>query len=146
MLNLKGIEFSFTNLMGETSSGIMEYSCDLTLEEALREFDSYIGCVYPHDEESYYIDSNVPCDLSYVNCVDGGFYGDSEYCHKHMTSVRGWVVSQSENSIKYDKVNTKRVYIKLNKNTDSDILSYLDSKKNKQGYIKELIRKDMKPR
>lgn len=55
-------------------------------------------------------------------------------------------MSQSKNSIKYDKENTKRVYIKLNKNTDSDILSYLDSKKNKQGYIKELIRKDMKPR
>lgn len=88
MLSLKGIEFNFTNLMGEISSGILEYSCDLTLEEALREFDSYVGCVYPHDEESYYIDSNVPCDLSYVNCADGGFYGDSEYCHKHMTSVR----------------------------------------------------------
>lgn len=53
---------------------------------------------------------------------------------------------QSENSMKYDKENTRRVYIKLNKNTDSDILSYLDSKQNKQGYIKELIRKDMKPR
>lgn len=51
---------------------------------------------------------------------------------------------QSENSIKYDRENTKRVYIKLNKNTDSDILSYLDSKPNKQGYIKELIRKEMK--
>ena len=55
-------------------------------------------------------------------------------------------MSQSENSIKYDKANTRRVYIKLNKNTDSDILAYLDSKSNKQGYIKELIRKDMKPR
>lgn len=52
--------------------------------------------------------------------------------------------NQSRNSIKYDKENTKRVYIKLNKNKDSDILSYLDSKPNKQGYIKELIRKDMK--
>lgn len=54
--------------------------------------------------------------------------------------------NQSKNSIKYDRENTKRVYIKLNKNTDSDILYYLDSKPNKQGYIKELIRKDMKPR
>ena len=53
---------------------------------------------------------------------------------------------QSENSIKYDKVNTKRVYIKLNKNTDKDILDYLGNIPNKQGYIKELIRKDMKPR
>lgn len=53
--------------------------------------------------------------------------------------------NKSKNSIKYDRENTKRVFIKLNKNTDSDILSYLDSKPNKQGYIKELIRKDMKP-
>ena len=54
--------------------------------------------------------------------------------------------NQSNNSIKYDKENTKRVFIKLNKNTDKDILDYLESVQNKQGYIKELIRKDMKPR
>lgn len=53
-------------------------------------------------------------------------------------------MSQSENSMKYDKENTKRVFIKLNKNTDKDILDHLDSIQNKQGYIKELIRKDMK--
>ena len=52
--------------------------------------------------------------------------------------------NQSRNSIKYDKENTKRVFIKLNKNTDKDILDYLDSIPNKQGYIKSLIRKDMK--
>ena len=55
-------------------------------------------------------------------------------------------MSQSENSIKYDKENTQRVFIKLNKNTDKDILDHLESVSNKQGYIKELIRKDMKPR
>ena len=52
--------------------------------------------------------------------------------------------NQSKNSIKYDRENTKRVFIKLNKNTDKDILDYLDGITNKQGYIKELIRKDMK--
>ena len=52
--------------------------------------------------------------------------------------------NQSKRSIKYDKENTKRVFIKLNKNTDKDILDYLDGIPNKQGYIKELIRKDMK--
>ena len=52
--------------------------------------------------------------------------------------------NQSRNSIKYDRENTKRVFIKLNKNTDKDILDYLDSIPNKQGYIKSLIRKDMK--
>ncbi|MBQ3920660.1 MAG: nucleotidyltransferase domain-containing protein [Firmicutes bacterium] len=34
--------------------------------------------------------------------------------------------------------------LKLNRQNDSDILSQLDSKENKQGYIKELIRKDMR--
>ena len=52
--------------------------------------------------------------------------------------------NQSRNSIKYDRENTKRVFIKLNKNTDKDILDYLDGITNKQGYIKSLIRKDMK--
>lgn len=46
--------------------------------------------------------------------------------------------------MKYDKDNTKRVFIKLNKNTDKDILEKLDNVPNKQGYIKELIRSDIK--
>ena len=45
---------------------------------------------------------------------------------------------------KYDKANTKAVYLKLNKNTDKDILEQLDRVGNIQGYIKELIRKDMR--
>lgn len=45
---------------------------------------------------------------------------------------------------KYDKANTKRLYIKLNRNTDDDILEYLDKIENKQGFIKELIRAKMK--
>ena len=47
-------------------------------------------------------------------------------------------------SMKYDAVNTKRVYIKLNKKTDADILEWLDKVGNKQGYIKELIRKEIR--
>lgn len=45
---------------------------------------------------------------------------------------------------KYDKANTRRVGIKLNINTDKDILDWLDTVGNKQGYIKDLIRSDMK--
>lgn len=52
--------------------------------------------------------------------------------------------SKSISSMKYDKDNTKRVFIKLNKNTDKDILEKLDNVPNKQGYIKELIRSDIK--
>lgn len=51
---------------------------------------------------------------------------------------------QSQASIKYDKDNTKRLYIKLNKNNDKDILEHLDTQLNKQGYIKDLIRDDIK--
>ena len=44
---------------------------------------------------------------------------------------------------KYDAKMTTGIYLKLNKKTDEDILCWLDRQPNKQGYIKELIRKDM---
>lgn len=50
----------------------------------------------------------------------------------------------SERQARYDKENTKQIILKLNLNTDSDILEKLDAVDNKQGYIKELIRKDLK--
>ena len=46
-------------------------------------------------------------------------------------------------SAKYDKANTKGIYLKLNKNTDADIIKHLEETENVQGYIKTLIRKDM---
>ena len=45
---------------------------------------------------------------------------------------------------KYDKTNTKSILLKLNLKTDSDILEKLEEVGNKQGYIKELIRRDIK--
>ena len=44
---------------------------------------------------------------------------------------------------KYDAANTVQVKMKLNTKTDADILAKLDRVPNKQGYIKELIRKDL---
>ena len=47
---------------------------------------------------------------------------------------------------KYDKMNTVGMYLKLNLNTDMDILARLDdvaSGETKQGYIKRLIREDI---
>ena len=44
---------------------------------------------------------------------------------------------------KYDEENTVQFNIKLNKNTDSDILEILEAVTNKQGFIKELIRVNM---
>lgn len=45
--------------------------------------------------------------------------------------------------VEWDKANTKQIKMKLNLNTDADILEKLESVPNKQGYIKELIRKDL---
>lgn len=52
--------------------------------------------------------------------------------------------AQKRASIKYDALNTTRLYIRLNNKTDSDILEHLNRIENKQGYIKALIRQDMK--
>ena len=44
----------------------------------------------------------------------------------------------------YDKANTVQVRLKLNIKTDADILKKLEQVGNKQGYIKALIRADIK--
>lgn len=47
-------------------------------------------------------------------------------------------------SIKYNAKNVKQVKLNLNRKTDTDIIDHLDQCGNVQGYIKDLIRKDMK--
>lgn len=44
---------------------------------------------------------------------------------------------------KYDAKNTKQIHLKLNLKTDKDILEKLEQVDSKQGYIKELIRRDL---
>lgn len=50
----------------------------------------------------------------------------------------------SKAAVAWDAKHTTRVAIKLNNNTDADILRHLETVGNKQGYIKRLIREDMK--
>lgn len=52
--------------------------------------------------------------------------------------------AQARAQAKYDKNNTKQVILKLNINSDADILAKLSDASNKQGYIKELVRNDMR--
>ena len=52
--------------------------------------------------------------------------------------------AQKKASAKYDAANTKQIKLKLNNINDADILEYLKKIDNKQGYIKDLIRKDIK--
>ena len=44
---------------------------------------------------------------------------------------------------KYDEANTLQVKLKLNYNTDADIIEFLNSSGNKQGTIKKLIRDEI---
>lgn len=46
-------------------------------------------------------------------------------------------------SKKYDQNNTKMLSVKLNKNTDQEILEHMEHIQNKQQYIKNLIRSDI---
>lgn len=56
---------------------------------------------------------------------------------------RGRVIMKDNARTRYDKANTTGVYLKLNRTTDADILERLAAVPNRQGYIKELIRRDM---
>ena len=52
-------------------------------------------------------------------------------------------VDRFERQRKYDKANTKPYALKLNLKTDADIIKKLSEVDSIQGYIKELIRKDL---
>lgn len=47
---------------------------------------------------------------------------------------------------KFNKEKTKCIQIRLNFNTDKDIIEKLDAVPSKMGYIKQLIREDIKER
>lgn len=51
--------------------------------------------------------------------------------------------SQIRASVKYNKENTVQISLKLNRSTDADLIDSLNRVANKQGYIKELIRRDI---
>lgn len=51
--------------------------------------------------------------------------------------------SQIRASVKYNKENTVQISLKLNRTTDADLIDSLNRIANKQGYIKELIRRDI---
>lgn len=48
-----------------------------------------------------------------------------------------------ERQQKYDKTNITGIYLKFNKNTDKDILDFLEKSGNKQGTVKEALRKQI---
>lgn len=56
------------------------YQSNLSLKDTINQFNGFIECVYPSDEESYYVYRGGNYDLSIVYCKDGEFFGDTEVC------------------------------------------------------------------
>ena len=52
--------------------------------------------------------------------------------------------AQIKASNKFNKHGTKSIMLRLNFNTDADVIKKLDSVPSKMGYVKKLIRKDIK--
>lgn len=52
-------------------------------------------------------------------------------------------MAESQTKTEWDKSHTAFIGLKLNKNTDAEILAKLASVPSKQGYIKQLIRADL---
>lgn len=50
---------------------------------------------------------------------------------------------KSEYDIQFQKDNIKQIKFNFNKVNDKDILDHLAKQENRQGYIKDLIRKDI---
>lgn len=61
----------------------------------------------------------------------------------HHRSEGKTIAKESAAHMKWVKENTTRIVMNLNHNTDADILQKLAQVDSKQGYIKELIRKDL---
>ena len=62
----------------------------------------------------------------------------------HYTTEGGVMsIPDSEARKEWTKANTTVVTLKLNNNTDKDVLVKLDEVPSKQGYIKQLIRDDI---
>lgn len=54
-----------------------------------------------------------------------------------------WYENKLKRDAEYLKENTKQFIVRINKNTDGDMIEHLEKQPNKQGYIKDLIRVDM---
>lgn len=60
-----------------------------------------------------------------------------------MTLYADMTEKQKKYAQEWQSKNTTQIKLRLNNNTDGDIIEYLSTLDNKQGYIKELIREDM---
>lgn len=53
------------------------------------------------------------------------------------------VFDQGKYTQQYIKENIRQIRLTLNQKTEQDLIDWMDSQSNKQGYLKKLIRADM---
>lgn len=71
-------------------------------------------------------------------------YTDEEAKERKRASQREYAKRKGyDKQAEYLKENTKRITFKLFTPTEDDIIAHLETKDNKAGYIKDLIRADM---
>ena len=52
-------------------------------------------------------------------------------------------MANTEYLAQYEKENLRQIRLKINRKTEPELLAWIEKQENIQGYIKELIRKDM---
>ena len=52
-------------------------------------------------------------------------------------------MANTEYLAQYEKENLRQIRLKINRKTEPELLAWIEKQDNIQGYIKELIRKDM---
>lgn len=93
-------------------------------------------CNYKHNLIKKLNDDNMVITLE-TNVVN--VYNYARNIMKDYINSKDKYHAQNE----FDKLNVKHYGLKMNKNTDRDIIEWLSQKDNLQGYIKKLIRKDI---
>lgn len=63
---------------------------------------------------------------------------------KEVENLPQWYINKKKRNAEYQTKNVKRKLLALNVKTDADILEKLESVPNVQGYLKQLIRDDIK--
>lgn len=54
-----------------------------------------------------------------------------------------WYENKIKRNADYEKKNVVQVLVKINRNTEAEILEHLENQENKSGYIKNLIIEDI---
>ena len=77
--------------------------------------------------------------MIYEKVVDSITY----ICYTDIRKEENMTEAQKKASAKYDKNNTRIFAIKLNRNTDADLIGLLEKQENIQGFIKDILRRKL---